>query len=424
MIRHINRLIFSVYLVLFTITFFEGTFNLPLFRFADEVTLVLSVFVLFIVAFGKVTNKLTFFFLFYLLLYLIFQLMNFLNSPFELIFAVSIMQSLINIKLIIVSFSFILVALSIHPSKSFLIYTAQTFTIIFLIGLTLNFLLQEKWNDLLHWKNEYRYGFLRPAGIFGGTHFNSYFISFASLIYFLIHVSKKRSFPSLEKLTFFSIFQVLITFPLTIRKGLLLLIPLFLSTLKHQNKSLRQFYIFLILTLFVFGWFFIRDSPIVMDTIEDVNKMSNNDSDNYYIRGLMIYNGLMLSFEFFPFGSGAATFGTVLSQYNTLEVYEYTHIPSSWYKGHELRGVYDSGFFSYLGENGWLGFVMLILILRVYLKKIKSLLNESGKKHIMVIFIFTLLMSITEPVFQNGIFTVIYSFSILYVIRFESKDTI
>lgn len=423
MTQKINLYLFYIYLFLFTLTFFEGTFKMPLLKIADEITLILSVLILISAAFRKTINRLTFVFILALTCYLFYQILNYLFSPFNLNIGISLLQSLINLKLFIVSFTFILITLNIDISKYFLNRTVRTFTLIFFLGILLNLIFQESWNNLFNWKNEYRYGFLRPAGIFGATHFNSYFISFLSLAYYLIHVKKKSSFPSIKKLGLFSIFQLLISFPLTIRKGLIGLLPLIYFTFKDQNRSLKTLYISLSVVLFFAFAYIIRDSSIVSDTLFDLTQMTNNDRDNYYIRGLMIYNGLMLSMEFFPFGAGSATFGTVLSQFNTLEVYKHTHIPEFWYSGKKLSGIYDSGFFSFLGENGWLGLALLVFIIRAYLKKIFYLLNENGKKHFINIFIFTLILSVSEPVFQNGIFTVIYSFTLLYIIKLESRDS-
>jgi hypothetical protein len=130
----------------------------------------------------------------------------------------------------------------------------------------------------------------------------------------------------------------------------------------------------------------------------------------------MIYNGTSLAVSHFPFGTGAATFGTVLSKYNTLEVYQKVSIPSFWYEGEELSGVYDSGFFSLLAENGFVGIVVMILVMIYFSKYLAARVNANGKGILDVLAITMVLWSVTEPVIQNGIFTVIYTTLIVYVV--------
>jgi hypothetical protein len=150
-------------------------------------------------------------------------------------------------------------------------------------------------------------------------------------------------------------------------------------------------------------------------------RMTNNDDDNYYIRGLMVYNGAMLAISHFPFGVGAATFGTVLSKYNTLEVYQKVNIPSFWYEGEDLSGVYDSGFFSLLAENGFFGIIVMILIVYYLYQLMIRQLNQNGVAILRVLFVTMAIWSITEPVIQNGIFTVIFSSLCMYIIS-ENKE--
>jgi hypothetical protein len=173
-----------------------------------------------------------------------------------------------------------------------------------------------------------------------------------------------------------------------------------------------------IVSVFVaFGvYLFLGESSYFSDTKLDILRMTNNDDDNYYIRGLMVFNGASLAISHFPFGTGAATFGTVLSKYNTLEVYQKVNIPSFWYEGEELSGVYDSGFFSLLAENGFVGIAVMILVMIYFSKYLAARVNANGKGILDVLVITMVLWSVTEPVIQNGIFTVIYTTLIVYVV--------
>ena len=144
---------------------------------------------------------------------------------------------------------------------------------------------------------------------------------------------------------------------------------------------------------------------------------STTNENNSYIRGLMIFYGAFLFFEFFPFGVGSATFGTVLSQYNTLDVYMYVGLDLNriYYKYGQLKGVYDSGLFSMLAENGFIGLLFIFSFVYYFFRFNRKLLDPYNYLIFKIITWFTILLSLTEPVWQNGMFTVIYVINLLMI---------
>ena len=120
--------------------------------------------------------------------------------------------------------------------------------------------------------------------------------------------------------------------------------------------------------------------------------------------------------SFSPFGTGAATYGTVLSGFNTLSVYEYVNLPiSRIYQDGKLSGVYDSGLFSMLAENGFIGMILMFSFIYYFFKFNKQRLDEYNYIIFKIITWFAILLSLTEPVWQNGMFTVFYTMNLLFI---------
>ena len=82
--------------------------------------------------------------------------------------------------------------------------------------------------------------------------------------------------------------------------------------------------------------------------------------DSGYIRGMMLYSGLELAVSHFPFGTGAATFGTPLSFGSP--VYAHVGLADTAFV-QEMRGVYDSNFASVLGEYGVAGILIYVYLI-------------------------------------------------------------
>lgn len=413
--------IFNFMLFLMIVTFCEGVLQMKWAFFADEVLLCISALIVIShVAFfsqsksGRALIAL-------LLLYTLIQLANYFMSPFQLKIIFTFGQALINLKVVIVPLAFCIIVNSIKIRRNLIRRFLNVLIFLFILGLILNIVFQKEWNLLLGWKVEYRYGFLRMAGWFGGTHYLGYFFTLVSLVLWMGYSLRRKGVLTWRFYLFYTIAQIVISFPLTIRKGLVSVISLIYNNLISSNFT-RFIRISIITILFGLSFYlFVGDSTYVTDTRLDMLRMTNNDDDNYYIRGLMVYNGAMLAISHFPFGVGAATFGTVLSKYNTLEVYQKVNIPSFWYEGEDLSGVYDSGFFSLLAENGFFGIIVMILIVYYLYQLMIRQLNQNGVAILRVLFVTMAIWSITEPVIQNGIFTVIFSSLCMYIIS-ENKE--
>jgi hypothetical protein len=351
---------------------------------------------------------------------LIYQILNYSISHFSLKLELVLIQSLINIKVFLVSFAILIIWQNNSLNKKIVRNIYYFFIGLFVIGMLLNFALQESWH-ILTGNTEtisYRYGFIRPVGLLGHPAQNGYFFALTFVTLFLLYAKKPviKAGIFVKKFFIFTVIDFLMAFPLSVRKGMMMIIPFGLTafnTLKGHRKIIFIFIAFLFLNLFLF---IIKDMQIFQDTIQNLRDMTTAE-DNSYIRGLMIYHGFNLFLEFFPFGVGNATFGTVMSNYNTLEVYNYVGLDLSWLTREDgtLKGVYDSGLFSMLAENGFLGMIIIFIFIYYFFNFNKKRLDEYNYLIFKIITWFAILLSLTEPVWQNGMFTVIYVMNLLFI---------
>jgi len=412
--------LFIIMILLFVVNFNSAIFDNSIASLADEFFLLISILIIFISFIYRLSKNKIEKINFILLIYLVYQIVSSLHSPFELKLGLALTQSLINIKIFLVSFATLLLWENTVLYRKIVKYVFIFFILSFSVGLTANFFLQEKWHILMGHSGVigYRYGFIRPVGWLGHPGQNSYFFCITYVTLCLLY-AKKPAIEAREYVKIFFIFTIidfLMVFPLSVRKGIVMVVPfgaLTFSYLKRQWKI-----IFSIITPIFIAVFFliIKDTKIVQVTINNLINMTS-DVENHYIRGLMVFNGVLLFWKFFPFGVGCATFGTTLSQFNTLDVYDYVglNLYRIYYKNGRLSGVYDSGMFSMFAENGFFGMILICSIIYFFFRINHKMLDKHNYNIFKVITWFAILLSITEPVWQNGTFTVIYTINMLFI---------
>lgn len=385
---------------------------------ADEVFLLLSFLIIIYSILQQMINKRIQKIFFILLLYLIYHLLNYFNSPFDLKLGLVMVQSIINIKVFVVALAILLIWENNVINIKVVTYILSLFIGLFVFGFITNVFLGEAWNIFIapDEKISYRYGFIRPAGWLGHPAQNAYFLVLTIVTLLLLYAKKPMVHAKIfvNKFFIFMIIDFLLAFPLTVRKGMMMMIPFGLvafSTLKGHFKVMFAIVALLYIGVFLFV---IKDMQIMQDTIGNFQSMTT-DEGNSYIRGLMIFYGFSLFLEFFPFGVGGATFGTVLSQYNTFDVYGYVGINKTYYNEGKLTGVYDSGMFSMLAENSFIGMLLIGIFIYYFFKFNKNRLDSYNYITFKIITWFTLLLSLTEPAWQNGMFTVFYVINLLII---------
>ena len=419
--RGINRSIYgsvlvSVYLFLFFLTFNQGVFKVSFLKYIDEITLVLSVGVILLVTLKEIYTGVVNKIFLVLAIYVICQYFNYLNSPFDLNLNFVLIQSFINIKIFVVSLAFVILIRKINISNKYYFFY-YCFVVLFLLGLLLNLVLGEEWNKILGYKVEYRYGFLRPAGWFSDVGQNVYFfVLFFSTLFFLYFKKQLVNVKGVMKKFFiFLVIDFFLAFVLTARKGLLFMISLFYLGFKEARLEFRAIFVMLSVLFIVAFIKLISGTQMYSDSLENISNFFHDEHG--YVRGLVFFYGVSLFVEFFPFGVGAGTYGTVMSQYNTLAVYEYVGMPESIYIHDgvfkDKTAIYDSGLASIMAENGFIGVVFLGAFVFFFFRFNKKILDAYNYTVFCLITWFTLLLSVIDPVFQNGMYTVFYAMNLL-----------
>lgn len=93
---------------------------------------------------------------------------------------------------------------------------------------------------------------------------------------------------------------------------------------------------------------------MINETIKNLSQFSVIEQSEY-IRGIMIYYGDVLFLKYFPIGTGAATFGSVLSANST--VYQELGLASLTFF-ENMEGVFDSNLATIMGEFGLIGLLL------------------------------------------------------------------
>jgi hypothetical protein len=382
--------------------------------YADEVILV---FALLILTLNFFTSKKKSRFFFLLWIYLIYSLINSATSRFNPNLFYAFLQALIHMKLFVVAYVSVGLFLASKSGVKIVKNLYFTFIVLFALGIIANYIFGASWNNLLSSEPiQYRYGFIRPAGYFGHYAPNSYFFSIVLITLFMLSTKSLTIDKSVQIRKFYLLILIdfLAAYPLTVRKGLFMIIPYGLYILSLLNPTKRTVFS-ICASAFIAGFiFFISDSDIFLDTVSNINNFFTDD--HAYIRGLIVYYGFSLFSEFFPLGVGNGLYGTYFSNMN-LSVYDYVglNVEALTSQTGALLGVYDSGISAFIAESGFIGLVLATLIIKEFFNYNKRNLDPYNYKVFKIITYFALILSITEPVWQNGFFTTFYTSSLLYI---------
>ncbi|MFD2822502.1 O-antigen ligase family protein [Lacinutrix iliipiscaria] len=141
----------------------------------------------------------------------------------------------------------------------------------------------------------------------------------------------------------------------------------------NYSKTLIQLITKKTFIIVVFSGFIILNytTPLISRTW--ANLQDSFDLTSHYIRGIMLHLSILIAKDYFPIGTGSATFGTVFSEGSV--VYDfYNQGWRSYFT--KMVGIFDSNFASVLGEFGVIGIILFAIIIIVMLKKLKILINK------------------------------------------------
>lgn len=264
-------------------------------------------------------------------------------------------------------------------------------TVIFLLA---NIMTGELFNTLFDSKVNLRAGGTRPIGIQADT--ASLGTTFA--LFGCILVSGLKSISKNTRLALLLMITVLI-FIASTRTALALLPLIVLWWLRDSIKS------FIIASLLLIASIVFIQSSSYMDeiiriTVENIEWTLDDPVASSYIRGIMIFFAFELATDRFPLGTGAATYGTVMS--DNSPVYAEIGMQNSRYFI-DKSGIYDSNFASLLGEFGYIGLLLYLIVFYLVIKAPSKINQQFSSKaeFKFVLFFLVFAYGITTPVFMN-----------------------
>lgn len=202
------------------------------------------------------------------------------------------------------------------------------------------------------------------------------------------------------------------------RTALLVALIIFLLSMFYERRYVSLFFLggggVCVLLAFHDAVF---NSFLFSETVSNFSQLAVV-GDTQYIRAIMVYYGVLLGVMFFPLGSGAASYGSVMSEgsliYQMLGLSEIEFF--QW-----MEGIYDSNAASIVGEYGFLGF----LVFFGFAYKIVSQLL-GGRRSLVFSLVFLLFaISLTQPLFSyqvNSINFLLLLFSLSYFLKGASSS--
>jgi hypothetical protein len=376
---------YLIYLLVITIifnNFFKFLTGAEIISLADEV---LFIWVIFYITYEVLLNRMHKFIgiLFSVVALFITVSIYTGNSPLFKI----VVQAILHIK-------FFLFAYFFYKQRAYinLYFLFKTIFFITLLGILVNLFLGSSYYSIVGVTEIYRSELL-PRII--GFQFNANLLSLVlSVSYIYISLALKTTTRKFIFIT--SGFTILIL--LTGSRSALVVFPIVAYIFFMAKEDIRRVFkiaISIFITLiFLSILFYLRDSDIFLKTSENISLMTDAE-DTLYIRAIMIYYSFILAEEYFPFGAGVATFGSVLSQNSV--IYQKLGIAHLHFF-EEMEGVYDSNLASILGELGIFGIAVYIFLLY----KTYKLFNFSNRVYIFALTIFIFLISSKTAVFFQG----------------------
>ena len=214
-----------------------------------------------------------------------------------------------------------------------------------------------------------------------------------------------------------TIIQILISIAILFladsRTSIVAVLILFIGFYWHLLKRNAFILVYVFSSILVIILLLIVFTDIFTSIIQNISASLTLESS--YIRGNMIFLSGMIFYEFFPIGTGAASFGSVLAN---KKVYEYYNQADRYYFSNDI-GLYDSNIASVVGEYGLIGIIVYFLLFKYIYKYVRKSFNTKGKmlKYVFFVFIF---YTITNPMITNNVYILI-SIPILMKIAISSS---
>ena len=382
--RTVIKSAFALFLivVLFSKFIFQGL-SITFFKSIDELLLLFCVPILLVNILIK--KRVDSWLMILGLVFIILAIISVLGPQFRLN---SIVQIAIHLRLFI--YFYILKRL-FYNDNSILKMFFHLFIVLTFVGFLANVLLQENYQYLFNGPINYRFGLLRVVGF--QLSYNNLGLSF--MLFYIYLLSFRWVQRNLSFLIISSIALVILCL-FTGTRTALIIIPIswFIIFQKNFSGYLKYALYTLFIGILISGGYFLANTDIVQLTIENLSQFN---SETEYIRGLIVFNAFVLCLQYFPFGSGAATYGSIMSKDS--EVYSSLGMNVNNFEG-KMQAIFDSNFATIIGEFGLIG-ILIFTYLIYKLWKMVSVKSEL-REYYLICFIAMVLFSLTNPTLMNG----------------------
>lgn len=251
-----------------------------------------------------------------------------------------------------------------------LVFLKVVVLIVFLLGIVSLFV------DIGLSQDEIRHGFKSFQFLFSHP---TYLVSSSMMMLLLFNCKKE------EKSFFVFEIMMLLIIILTLRTKAFAIVAAYVY-LKLSKKISRRFKLFgwIVLGIIIFS--------VAYYKLAEYASFSNSPREALY------KGSLQLLVECFPVGSGFATYGSYLSGKYGSSVYEFIEIPIS-YNSSILNVLGDAGFAYYIGQFGFIGLILLAVVLwMIY----KICLKETSNKQMIDVFLVYIIITLTsESILMN-----------------------
>lgn len=366
--------------------FFHTVLNsLELPSFLDELVIICALASLVIKSFADKTAKS--FLKLYFISFCIFTILSINSIGVRSLFSI-VFQIFVHLKYI-VFFSFIFIFFNGTRARKLVLF----FLLVTIAFMLFNMLSDFSFNTFFDRAIQFRGGLIRPLGIQGDTASLGSTFAIAASFY----ICHRENIKIKVKVLLILMFIVLILLS-SVRTALIVIPLIFLWWLRDSFKTFILASVLLVIATFSFKSSNYADELIDI-TAQNIAWTIENPVESSYIRGIMIYFSFEVANSRFPFGAGAATYGTVMS--DDSPVYAEIGLQNSRFFV-EKEGIYDSNLASLLGEFGYLGLLIyLALFYKVITLPEKLRVGKLTNEFKFVFFLLVIGYSIATPIFMN-----------------------
>lgn len=304
------------------------------------------------------------------------------------------LQTLINVKFFILIIGFILIFK--NNFKYLNLYFKVVFGIAFL-SFFIHIISGVQFNNLFNIST-----FARPNIRYSGFIAHPNHMAYLAVLYIGYILSKiKSSKTKINLNSFLQIFFCVAIIFLTDSRTSIIAAAIFFLAFYWDlllKNALVLLYVFSTLSLSIV---FLAVFTDVFDSIIQ-NIFQTFTLESTYIRGNMIYLSGLIFYQFFPVGTGAASFGSVMANN---KVYEYYEQADRYYFANDI-GLYDSNIASIVGEYGFIGLIFYFLLFFYTYRYLAKTFRTRGVMLKSVFFVF-LFYTITNPMITNNVYILI-----------------